>query len=495
VINSAELADSCHLRAVDLGKSGGPDPYPETVTTASIFSGRFRATTIGIIVLMTIIAFEAMAVATALPTAAGDLNGLSAYGWSFTGFLIASVVGMVASGMYCDQRGPATPLVAGLAVFIGGLLLASAANTMWLLVAGRFVQGLAVGLLITAMYVVMGEVYPDEIRPRIFAALASAWIVPGLIGPIIAGAITEHFSWRWVFGGLAPLVLLGGLLLAPSLREMRTRQGAGPLADPSRIAYAVVAAIGIAAVANVADHQNAPNLAIAAVGIIAIVIGLRPLLPSGTVRLNAGVPAAVGYRGIVAGSFFGMEAIVPLTLTVQHHYSPTESGLPLMLTSLTWAAGSNIQGRMKNPNRPLLVGAGLALMSTAGVLMAFVATQTWPGWCAFVAWPIAGLGAGFALTSSSVVLLEFTNDEDRGRDSASLQLADSSTSALTTALSGALVAAAAHDRIGYGPALAIAYLLMAGFGALATVRVRQLRCSTNVHGAEVATVEPSLGAP
>ena len=46
---------------------------------------------------MTIIAFEAMAVATALPTAARSLHGLAAYGWCFTGFLVANVVGMVGS--------------------------------------------------------------------------------------------------------------------------------------------------------------------------------------------------------------------------------------------------------------------------------------------------------------------------------------------------------------------------------------------------------------
>ena len=65
---------------------------------------------------------------------------------------------------------------------------------MWVLVLARVLQGLATGLLITAMYVTMGEVYPDVIRPRIFAALASAWVVPGLVGPVVAGSIRQFFA-------------------------------------------------------------------------------------------------------------------------------------------------------------------------------------------------------------------------------------------------------------------------------------------------------------
>jgi MFS family permease len=311
---------------------------------------------------------------------------------------------------------------------------------------------------------------------------------------VIAGWITEQFSWRWVFGGLAPFVALGGLMLVPSLRQLRTHTSHGALADPRRIGFAVLAAAGIAAVANVGEHQSAVNIGIAFLGAVAMVAGLRRLLPKGTASFRAGVPAAVAFRGVLAGIFFGMEAVVPLTLTVQHHYSPTLSGIPLMFTAVTWAIGSFVQGRLKNANRPLLVAIGLALIAAGGLGMALVGSDTVAGWWSFLAWPIAGLGAGFALTSSSVVLLEFTNDADRGSDSSSLQLADSSMSALCTAFSGALVAAAANGRISYGVGFAIVYLALAGVALLAISRARQLRCPTSA-SSEVAMVQPSLGAP
>lgn len=456
----------------------------------SIFSPRYRITTLGTLILMTIIAFEAMAVATALPTAARSLHGLAQYGWPFTGFLVASVVGMVGSGQYADLRGPRTPLLWGMALFVAGLVVGAAAGTMWVLVAGRVLQGLAVGLLITAMYVVIGEVYADAIRPRIFAALATAWIVPGLVGPVIAGWITERLSWRWVFGGLAPLVAIGGLMMLPSLRQLRRHTASGARSDRKRLPYAVLTAFGIAGVANLGARQNLPTLGLAVLGLAGVVLGLHRLLPAGTVSFRAGVPAAVAFRGVLAGIFFGMESIVPLTLSVQHGYSPTLSGLPLMLTSITWAAGSQIQGRARKVNRALLVGLGLVLMAMAGVGMALVALRITPGWAAFVSWPLAGLGAGFALTSTSVVMLEFTNDADRGSDSASLQLADSSAGALCTAFSGALVAAAAHGQVSYGLGLSTVFVAMACLAMLAVARASRLRAPGSRTGSSVPSPSP-----
>src|SRR6478672_4844083 len=89
----------------------------------SVFSARNRSTTISILIIITLIAFEAMAVAAALPTAARDLHGLGSYGWAFTGFLVANVVGMVVSGQLSDAHGPRRPLIAGLVCFASGLVL------------------------------------------------------------------------------------------------------------------------------------------------------------------------------------------------------------------------------------------------------------------------------------------------------------------------------------------------------------------------------------
>src|SRR5919197_2106169 len=155
----------------------------------SIFAPALRATSSGLLIIITLIAFEAMAVSAALPTAARAVHGLGAFGWAFTGFLVANVIGMVASGQLSDSRGARLPLAAGLACFLAGLVLSGTATTMTQLVAGRVVQGLGSGLIITALYVVLGQAYPDRLRPRVFAAISSAWVVPSLVGPVVSGAL------------------------------------------------------------------------------------------------------------------------------------------------------------------------------------------------------------------------------------------------------------------------------------------------------------------
>lgn len=188
----------------------------------SIFAPPLRPTSVGILILITLIAFEEMAVAPALPTVARDLHAIGAYGWAFTGFLVANVVGMVVAGQVSDERGPTAPLAVGMLAFIAGLVIAGTALSMAQLVAGRVVQGLGGGLLMTAMYVVIGQGYPEPTRPKLFAAISSAWVVPSLLGPVVSGAVTQHLGWRWVFLGLLPLVIVGCVLMLPVLRSLRS---------------------------------------------------------------------------------------------------------------------------------------------------------------------------------------------------------------------------------------------------------------------------------
>jgi MFS family permease len=461
---------------VTLEAKAAPDAAPR-----SIFAGPLRITSVGILILITLVAFEAMAVSAALPTAARDLHGLGGYGWAFTGFLVANVVGMVLAGQYSDGRGPRGPLVAGMVSFLGGLVLAGTAGTMAQLVAGRVVQGFGSGLLITATYVVIGESYREELRPKLFAAISSAWILPALIGPVVSGTITQHLSWRWVFLGLVPFVLIGAALMLPVLRTLHVESGSrtSALANPSRILRALAVAGGIAALAQAGQHPSPLSIGFAVGGLAALVWGLRRLLPAATIRVRRGVAAPIAIRGLLAGSFFAVESLVPLSMTVQHHYSATAAGLPLACSGLTWAAGAWWQGRAtpadEQERRVRLVRAGFALVVLSAAAVAATAQPSVPGWLIYPAWALAGIGAGLTMTSASVLLLKYTNDAERGTDSAALQLADATMSALTTGVAGVLVAAAARGTLGYTAAFTILDLAMACVALVGVLVAGQVR--------------------
>ncbi|GAA0898716.1 hypothetical protein GCM10009557_74160 [Virgisporangium ochraceum] len=142
-------------------------------------SAPYRALTVGMITLVTLVAFEAVAVTTAMPTVARALDGLALYALAFGGALAASVVGMVVAGAWGDARGPAGPTWAGVGLFVVGLAIAGTAPDMWVLVGGRVVQGFGGGLVVVALYVVVGRAYPAELHPRVFAAFAGATVVAG----------------------------------------------------------------------------------------------------------------------------------------------------------------------------------------------------------------------------------------------------------------------------------------------------------------------------
>jgi MFS family permease len=452
----------------------------DDVEQTSIFSGQLRLTTGGLVTLITMIAFEAMAVGPALPTAARELHGLSAFGWAFTAFLVANVVGMVVAGQISDAHGPRRPMIGGIALFIAGLAVAGTSTTMVQLVLSRGVQGLGGGLLITSAYVLIGETYPSHLQPKVFVATSGAWLVPSLAGPLVSGALTQHASWRWVFLGLLPFVVIASALMIPVLRTLSPRETPrGSLADPSRVLRALIVAAGVAAFEGAGQHPSVVSGVIAVAGLLAVGFGVIGLVPPGTLVARPGVASAIAIRGLFAGAFFGADVTIPLMLQQQHGFGATAAGLPLAAAGLAWAFGSWWQGRTV-PNdddrrRVRLMFAGFTLVAAGLALIAVTALPSGPGWLAYPAWMIAGVGAGLAMSTSSVLMLKRTTDANRGRDSAALQLSDTTSSAITTGIAGVLIAAAARGTVSYTGAFLSLYAFLVvvvclGFGACVRAR-------------------------
>ncbi|SFL50596.1 MFS transporter [Geodermatophilus ruber] len=440
----------------------------DTRPAAGIFDRRHRLPTAGLLLLVTFIAFEAMAVGTAMPTVVAELDGLAWYGWPFSAYLVASVVGMVMGGDLGDRRGPRTALVAGGGVFAAGLLAAGLAGSMAPLVAARAVQGLGGGLIAVSLYVVAGQAYDGALRPRLFGAISAAWVLPALVGPLVAGLVTTHASWRWVFLGLLPLVAASLLLVLPALRGL-----AAPAPSASRVAlgplWAGLAGLGIGALQAAGQRLDLASVALAAAGLAALAGGLRRLLPPGVARARAGLPAVVGARGLLAGAFFGMDVLLPLALTQLHGYSPTTAGIPLTAGAVGWAIASQLQGRRPQVSRGRLLRAGFVLLATGVAASALVAVPGVGGWPAYLTWAVAGLGMGLGMPSVGVLLLEQSPEHRRGADSAAFQIADVTGSALCVGLVGVLVAAATAALLPLSVAVVVAAVVLTALAVLGAV--------------------------
>ena len=149
----------------------------------SVFDRNRRALTLGLVLTVTMVGFEALAVSTALPRIQEELRGLALYGWVSAAYLLGQLIGIPAAGLLADRRSLALPFGGGLVLFAAGLAIAGAAPAMEILVLARLLQGIGGGAIPAIAYVASGRAYPPELRPRVFAIMSTAWVLPGLIGP------------------------------------------------------------------------------------------------------------------------------------------------------------------------------------------------------------------------------------------------------------------------------------------------------------------------
>jgi MFS family permease len=434
-----------------------------------------RALTMGLVLTITFVASEALAVVTVMPVVARDLGGVRLYGWVFSGFMLGSVIGIVLAGREADRRGPALPFVAGVLFFGAGLAIAGLAPTMGVLVAGRVLQGMGAGAIPSVAYATIGRCLPRSLRARMMAVLSTAWVAPGLAGPAVAAEVTRAFGWRWVFLGLLPVVAVAGSIALPALVRLG-RPGSASTEDQPRLIDALRTAAGatllLAGLTLAAGSGDVlAGCALILAGAVAGLPALRRLVPPGTLTARAGLPAVILARGLLTFTFFGADAYVTLSVTVIRHHSPVFAGIAVTGATLSWTAGAWMQARLSETwagRRLIRTGLVIVLAGIAGMVAALQPAV--PAWSALAAWTVAGLGMGLAYAPISLMMLRKAPPGQEGRVSASLNLADVLGTALGIGAGGAAVAASAGSDLRLGVTVAFAITALAGVALLVVTR-------------------------
>jgi MFS family permease len=439
-----------------------------------LFAPRHRALTTGLVLTITFVASEALAVVTVMPVAAHDLGGLRLYGWVFSGFMLGSVIGIVLAGREADRRGPAVPFVAGLLLFGSGLAVAGLAPAMGVLVAGRVLQGMGAGAVPSVAYAAIGRSFIGPLRAKMMAVLSTAWVLPGLAGPALAAEVARAFGWRWVFLGLLPVVGIAGSIAVPALIRL------GPPGTPGTEEHRLIDAFRTAAGATLllagltlaaGSGQIPAGCALILAGALAGLPALRRLLPPGTLAARPGLPATILTRGLLTFTFFGADAYVTLAVTAIRHRSPAFAGLAVTGATLAWTAGAWVQARLNEKwegRRLIRTGLVIVLAGIAGMTVAL--RPAVPAWSAVAAWTVGGLGMGLAYAPVSLMMLRNAPPGQEGRTSASLNLADVLGIAIGIGVGGAAVAAGAGSHLSLGITVAFAAAAAAGVIALLVSR-------------------------
>jgi MFS family permease len=218
------------------------------------------------------------------------------------------------------------------------------------------------------------------------------------------------------------------------------------------VGVAVVQYSGLLVADAARDRDWFAVVALALVGLGAAIPALRGFVPAGTLRLRSGLPSVVATRGFLAGGFFGAEAFLPLMLVEHRGWSVTLAGMSLTGAALGWSTGSwlmggraprsDAAGRRARAGRFAARGAAVAAAGVAatGLVSIDTAALTVPSALAPVAWVLTGLGMGMAMSSLSVLLFELSPVEERGANSAALQISDAVGSIAVIALAGVVYA-------------------------------------------------------
>ncbi|MEP6679853.1 MAG: MFS transporter [Chloroflexota bacterium] len=446
----------------------------------SVWAPSQRVLTVGLIGLVTAVAFEGMAVPTILPAMVAELGQLELYGWAFSAFWLTNIIGITLGGGDADRHGPGRAFGLGALLFAAGLVVSAMATSMPIVIVGRAVQGFGSGALGAVVYVVIARGYGPSAIPRMIAFLSSAWVVPGLVGPAAAGLVAEQLSWRWVFAGLAPAVLLMALAVLRPIADLgRSEDALAPHEGTGRGRRAVDAlrlALGSSALlAGLSARQPIVVAALLVIGSWLSLGALRRLLPEGSLAARPGRPAVVALMFLVAFAFFGTEAFVPLAVTAVRGASTVVGGLALSAAAVTWALGSWLPARLASRSlRRQLVGGGAGLVAAGIALTALVLLPTLPIAMAAVGWAVAGLGMGLAYSTLSLLILETAAPGQEGTSSSALQLMFTLGTALGAGAGGALIALSEAGLYSLGTAIALADGVMVAAALLVALLARRV---------------------
>lgn len=468
----------------EAGREAGSEAGSER-RGGGVFGAGFGALSLAIVALITVIAFESMAVSTAMPEVAVELDAVRSYGLAFSVMLTTQLLGIVLAGVWCDRSGALPSLLAGQVLFAAGCGICGASSDFSPFLVGRAVAGLGAGLTFVAAFVVIGRTYPESLRPKVFSVISAAWVLPSLVGPVLAGWVTTTWSWRWVFWiVIAPVVVALTVLL---VRRGQIRAADAGVEASSRDhrshRRAARLGLGIAVAAGLMQwgtHELELEWSARTVGGVVGLVGLAlcapRLLPAGTFTMRRGLPSVMISRFFLPCAFFGTITYVPLMLTGERGLTLAQAGSLLAIGSIGWSLGSWVQGRdafAGRRDRLVSVGGGTLALGLAGVVLV-----TWAGWWPwFVGLPlaVAGLGMGLGTASLSVLALSLTPPAEHGSASSSLQLSDVLGSVVGIAATGA-VFATLHTRAGEDvPAFVAMWFGTAAVASLVVVAGRRIR--------------------
>ncbi len=340
---------------------------------------------------------------TALPSIQRDLSAsFTDLQWVIDAYTLALAAVVLSAGTLADRVGRRAVFASGLAIFSAASLAAGLAPDAIFLNIARAVQGIGAAAMFAVSLALVAQEFPAGRERGTAMGVYGATIgVAVAVGPLVGGAITSAFGWRWVFFLNVPIGLAAIAVTFAKLRESRNP-------NATRVDWLGLSTFStgllllVLALLRGNDDGWGSATIVGLLASAAMVLGAfvaierrveQPMLPLGLFRRRAftGVQLAAF---AVSASLFAL--FLYLTLYLQNYlgYSPLQAGLrylpitlaPFFVAPVAVALMARVPARVVMSVGLAGVGAGLLLMTGLSVDSSW--TVLLPG---FV---VAGIGVG-----------------------------------------------------------------------------------------------------
>jgi MFS family permease len=414
-----------------------------------LFTGGLARTTVGLLLMETVVAVQALVTIAVLPAVTSDRGGLRLYGVALSASGLATVAALPVTPRLVRRYGLRLLFFVSIGVFLAGSVVVLVAPDMPVFVIGRLIQGVGAGAQYALLLAIFTRRYPVRLRPRMFAAWAAAWAVPGLAGPAYGGFVASTLGWRWAFALILPLIPPAVLLLRPDIRDSPP-DSAGPIqtSQPASIKATVGLGLGLLLVLVSLAIDGASSLAVGVIGLSVTVMSLLFILPRGSFSARMGLPAVIASAFLANAAFFAVEGFLPALLTGTTSTSLTVADLIVTCGVLAWVAGTWVQSRVattRTARSIVTVGGTLMLLGVSGVILG---SQVGLLPVVFVAWASTGVGMGMAYPAIALLATELAVPGSEVVTLAQYQLAEILGSAIGPGLVGGILSVSVAANAG-----------------------------------------------
>ena len=304
--------------------------------------------------------------------------------WVVSAYMIAMAVMMPTLGRLSDLMGYKKLFLGALFLFILASGACSLAWSLPSLIFFRVCQGMGAGIIMPLAMVILLDIFPASEKGLAMGIFGFGVSFGPVVGPTLAGFLTEYLSWRAVFYSNIPLGLLGLMAIYYLIPDNRQRKN-GRL-DYAGLLLLTVFLVSLLLALGRGNEKGWDSLYIQSLLLVALIfflvfIVLEKLIPEPLIDLN--LYKDVNFSvGSLIGIFFGLSllsSIFLISLFVQDllGYTPLEAGLLVMPGSLLMGIIMLISGRISDwIDARILIIMGLCCLSGSAYWMSILSLQS-----------------------------------------------------------------------------------------------------------------------